>query len=286
MRECWLCFIRPTHYHCLHSCYPPVVATEECGDERGLHHELPPKLQEMFQNIRSCLGVKNQENTGYQTEMCLASPFLQNEDLYSSFISFVSLNWIPPITFYQQSGTTVTPVKGLARSPRTGSPIPSLGHTPHASPSSRDLELHSLRNQASPFLLFLFLCFWWSWNITTKDYCGIHLISKVSGRNSSKTVKLKRKKNKQVTIFLEVTCTHRWTHTYPLPPTYTHKELTGCNLFQVQEIQDKLNGDIISSTEYQQLFYEKVKLEEMLGLVCASFLRSQVSNIMQHKFWK
>ncbi|XP_037775565.1 uncharacterized protein LOC119572530, partial [Penaeus monodon] len=79
-----------------------------------------------------------------------------------------------------QSGTTVTPVKGLARSPRTGSPIPSLGHTPHASPSSRDLELHSLRNQ-------------------------------------------------------------------------------------VQEIQDKLNGDIISSTEYQQLFYEKVKLEEMLG---------------------
>lgn len=195
MRECWLCFIRPTHYHCLHSCYPPVVATEECGDERGLHHELPPKLQEMFQNIRSCLGVKNQENTGYQTEMCLASPFLQNEDLYSSFISFVSLNWIPPITFYQQSGTTVTPVKGLARSPRTGSPIPSLGHTPHASPSSRDLELHSLRNQASPFLLFLFLYFWWSWNITAKDYCGIHLISKVSSRNSSKTVKLKRKKN-------------------------------------------------------------------------------------------
>ncbi|XP_047478259.1 centrosomal protein of 85 kDa-like [Penaeus chinensis] len=79
-----------------------------------------------------------------------------------------------------QSGTAVTPAKGLARSPRTGSPIPSLSHTPHASPSSRDLELHSLRNQ-------------------------------------------------------------------------------------VQEIQDKLNGDIVSSTEYQQLFYEKVKLEETLG---------------------
>lgn len=56
---------------------------------------------------------------------------------------------MPCITSYQQSGTAVTPVKGLAQSPRTGSPIPNLAHTPHASPSSRDLELHSLRNQAS-----------------------------------------------------------------------------------------------------------------------------------------